>query len=209
MEMRRRGGGVRIEAPLAGSREVALLAGAWNPPTRAHMALAEAARRFAPEVLLALPQALPHKAFEGPDYATRLGWLLKLAESREWMGVAAGGSGLFVDLARGLRAADPRTERIYIVCGGDAAQRFLGWDYTGGASVEEQLKEFDLLVAPRGADFEPPARFRAAVHRLELEARWQTVSSTQLRQRIQHGEPWEHLAPEEIAAQLERAYRPA
>ncbi len=208
MELLRRGGGASIEELLAGARNVALLAGAWNPPTRAHMALAEAARRFAPEVLLALPQAFPHKALEGPDYATRLGWLLQLAQSREWMGVAAGGSGLFVELARGLRAADLRAERIYIVCGSDAAQRFLGWDYAGGAGVEEQLNEFDLLVARRGADFEPPARFRAAVHRLELEARWQTVSSTELRQRIQNGQPWAHLAPEEIAAQLERAYRP-
>jgi hypothetical protein len=86
MELLRRGAG--------GARGVALLAGAWNPPTRAHVALAEAAREFAPEVLLTLPGVLPHKEFEEPGFDTRLGWLLQLAAGREWLGVAAGGSGL-------------------------------------------------------------------------------------------------------------------
>lgn len=199
MELLRRGTG--------GARRVALLAGAWNPPTRAHMALAEAAREFAPEVILTLPGALPHKEFEETGFETRLGWLLKLAAGREWLGVAAGGSGLFVELARGLRAADRQVEQIFIVCGSDAAERFLSWDYADGAGVEEQLREFTLLVAPRGAPFEPPERLRAAVHRLELAEGWQSFSSTELRQRIKQGEPWAHLAPEEIAAEIGLAYR--
>ena len=199
MELLRRGGG--------GARRVALLAGAWNPPTRAHVALAEAAREFAPEVLLTLPGVLPHKKFEQPGFDTRLAWLIKLAAGREWLGVAAGGRGLFVELARGLRAADPSVEQIFVVCGSDAAERFLNWDYTDGAGVEQQLREFTLLVAPRGAPFVPPERLRAAVHPLDLAEEWQTLSSTELRQRIKRGEAWAHLAPEEIAAEIERAYR--
>ncbi len=199
MELLRRGGG--------GARRVALLAGAWNPPTRAHVALAEAAREFAPEVLLTLPGVLPHKEFEEPGFDTRLDWLLQLAAGREWLGVAAGGSGLFVELARGLRAADRKVEQVFIVCGSDAAERFLNWDYADGAGVEQQLREFTLLVAPRGAPFVPPERLRAAVHPLDLAEEWQTLSSTELRQRIKRGEAWAHLAPEEIAAEIERAYR--
>ena len=199
MELLRRGAG--------GARGVALLAGAWNPPTRAHVALAEAAREFAPEVLLTLPGVLPHKEFEEPGFDTRLGWLLQLAAGREWLGVAAGGSGLFVELARGLRAADPSVEQIFVVCGSDAAERFLNWDYADGAGVERQLREFTLLVAPRGAPFVPPERLRAAVHPLDLAEGWQTLSSTELRQRIKRGEAWAHMAPEEIAAEIERAYR--
>ena len=199
MELLRRGAG--------GARRVALVAGAWNPPTRAHVALAEAAREFAHEVLLALPGVLPHKEFEETAFETRLEWLLQLAASREWLGVAAGGSGLFVELARGLRAADPDVEQIFLVCGSDAAERFLNWDYTDGAGVEQQLREFTLLVAPRGKPFTPPERLRASVHRLDLAEGWQSLSSTELRQRIKQREPWAHLAPEEIAAEIERAYR--
>jgi nicotinic acid mononucleotide adenylyltransferase len=199
MELLRRGSG--------GARLVALLAGAWNPPTRAHVALAEAALEFAPEVLLALPGVLPHKEFEEAGFDTRLGWLLKLAAGRDWLGVAAGGSGLFVDLARGLRAADPKVEQIFIVCGSDAAERFLNWDYGARAGVKEQLREFTLLVAPRGAPFVPPQRLKAAVQPLNLAADWQTLSSTELRQRIKEGKPWAHLAPQEIAAEIQREYR--
>ncbi|MGD0580174.1 MAG: hypothetical protein ABSC08_14735, partial [Bryobacteraceae bacterium] len=95
MELLRRGAG--------GARRVALLPGAWNPPTRAHLALAEAALQFAPEVMLALPGVFPHKGFAEAGFDTRLEWLLSLAASRDWLGVAAGGNGLFVELARELR----------------------------------------------------------------------------------------------------------
>ena len=43
--------------------------------------------------------------------------------------------------------------------------------------------------------------------RLDLAEGWQSLSSTELRQRIKQREPWAHLAPEEIAAEIERAYR--
>jgi len=199
MELLRRGAG--------GARQVALLPGAWNPPTRAHLALAEAARAYAPEVLLALPAALPHKEFERPDCETRLRWLLKLSESREWVGVAAGGSGLFIEMARGLKAAAPGVDHVYIACGSDAAQRFLDWDYGQAPGVEEQLREFTLLVAPRGYPFIPPVRLGDAVRSLPLDERWQSLSSTDLRRRIQRGEIWEHLAPEEITVAIGRVYR--
>ena len=46
------------------ARRVALLPAAWNPPTLAHLAIAQAALDFADEVLLVLPRVLPHKRFE-------------------------------------------------------------------------------------------------------------------------------------------------
>jgi len=198
MELLRRGAG--------GARQVALLPGAWNPPTRAHLALAEAARAYVQEVLLALPGVFPHKGIEEVDLDTRLAWLSTLAATRDWVGVATGGSGLFIEMVRGLKASAPAVEQVYIACGSDAAQRFLDWDYGQAPGVEEQLREFTLLVAPRGAPFAVPERLRAFVHPLEMEG-WDEYSSTELRERIRRGEGWAHLAPEEIGEELERAYR--
>jgi len=126
------------------------------------------------------------------------------ADASGWRG--GGRSGLFVELARGCGRPIQAWNRSSSCAAADAAERFLNWDYADGAGVERQLREFTLLVAPRGAPFVPPERLRAAVHPLDLARDGQTLSSTELRQRIKRakrGAP----APEEIAAEIERAYR--
>jgi nicotinic acid mononucleotide adenylyltransferase len=138
------------------ARRVAMLPAAWNPPTVAHLALAEAALNFADEVLLVLPRIFPHKGFEHAGFELRLEWLRRIAASRTGLGVGVTEGGLFLEMARALRAADARVEHVYIVCGRDAAERFLNWPYEHGPGASEQLREFSLLVAPRGKPFEPP-----------------------------------------------------
>ena len=54
------------------SRRVGLFPAAWNPPTLAHLALAEAGLAFADEVLLVLPRVFPHKEFEQASFDLRL-----------------------------------------------------------------------------------------------------------------------------------------
>ena len=132
------------------ARRVAMLPAAWNPPTLAHLALAEAALIFADEVLLVLPRVFPHKGFEHAGFDLRLEWLLRIAAARKGLGVGATKAGLFLDMARALRSADARIEHVYVVCGSDAAERFLNWPYERGPCASEQLREFSLLVAPRG-----------------------------------------------------------
>lgn len=196
---------VRRGAPDA--RRVAILPAAWNPPTQAHLALAEAALAFAGEVLLALPRIFPHKEFEHAGFDLRLEWLQRIVARRSRLGVAVTEGGLFLEIARALRAADPRVERIYIVCGYDAATRFLAWPYGQGPSAIEQLREFSLLVAPRDAPFVVPDPLTDSIHLLNLNPAMQSISSSDVRRRIVQGEPWTHLVPAEIVEDARKIYR--
>jgi nicotinic acid mononucleotide adenylyltransferase len=189
------------------ARRVAMLPAAWNPPTVAHLALAEAALNFADEVLLVLPRIFPHKGFEHAGFELRLEWLRRIAASQMGLGVGVTGGGLFLEMARALRAPDARVEHVYIVCGRDAAERFLNWPYEHGPGASEQLREFSLLVAPRGKPFEPPDSLRASIHALNLDPKLCGISSTDVRQRIAHGESWTDLVPDEIAAEAGGVYR--
>jgi nicotinic acid mononucleotide adenylyltransferase len=210
-----------------------MLPAAWNPPTVAHLALAQAALSFAEEVLLVLPRIFPHKGFEHAGFDLRLEWLRRIAASRMGLGVGVTGGGLFLEMARALRAADARVEHVYIVCGRDAAERFLNWPYEHGPGASEQLREFSLLVAPRGeptrlSSFEGerssghgeicagetislgangPRVPEGSIHTLSLDPKLSRISSSEVRRRIARGEPWTHLVPDEIAAEAGDVYR--
>jgi nicotinic acid mononucleotide adenylyltransferase len=194
------------------ARRVALLPAAWNPPTLAHLALAQAALEFAGEVLLVLPRVFPHKEFEYAGFDLRLEWLRRIANARAGLGVGVTGGGLFLEMARALRSADRKVEQVYIVCGRDAAERFLHWRYEREPSAVEQLREFSLLVAPRGEASLPTGGVltevpHASVHTLKLDPTLLDISSTEVRQRIGGGEPWTHLVPDEIVGEAGGVYR--
>jgi nicotinic acid mononucleotide adenylyltransferase len=184
-----------------------MLPAAWNPPTRAHVALAEAALAFADEVLLALPRVFPHKEFEFASFDLRLEWLRRIAAARPGLGVAVTEGGLFLEMTRALRAADPGVQDVYIVCGCDAAVRFLAWPYDGGPGAIEQLREFSLLVALRDEPFATPELLRDSIHELDLKPELRRVSSTEIRRRIAQGEPWAHWVPREVVEDAARIYQ--
>jgi hypothetical protein len=82
-----------------------------------------------------------------------------------------------------------------VLCGRDAAERIIGWDYGSPNAVAGMLREFELLVAARQGVFAPPPEFAAAIRCLdagELDA----VSATEVRERAARGDVWEHLVPE-------------
>jgi nicotinate (nicotinamide) nucleotide adenylyltransferase len=166
--------------------------------TRAHLALADAARNVVDEVVLVVPRVYPHKEFHGATLEDRVE-MLKLAGHR----VEITNSGLFIDIARQLR--QPDTE-IYFICGKDAAERIIHWDYGATASIEKLLDEFSLLVAERGGAYEAPEHLRHRINRLHLDQDFSDISSTEVRRRIAAGELWEHLVPEAITAQVRRIY---
>ena len=80
-------------------RRLAILAGSFNPPTRAHLALAEAALTFADEVLFVLPKIFPHKEYVGASLDQRMRMLqTATAAHRNWsIGIAD--QGLFIEIA--------------------------------------------------------------------------------------------------------------
>lgn len=191
-------------------RRLGVLAGSFNPPTVAHAELAYAAQFHVDQVLFVVPSILPHKQYFGATLEQRLE-LLDRADLATGYGIATSEQGLFIDIARDCRAHFGSQTRLYFVCGRDAAERILAWDYGRAGVVEEMLREFELLVAPRGGDFQAPSEFRQRIHPLEirpLEIReqWSDVSSTEVRERIQRGEPWEHLVPEPIVERVRAIY---
>ncbi len=182
-------------------KRIGVLAGAFNPLTRAHVALAEAAREHVNEVICVVPRVYPHKEFHGAALEDRIAMLRQSGYRVE---TTAGG--LFIDIARELRQDD--TETVF-VCGRDAAERIIHWDYGDPRAIEKMLDEFSLLVAERGGRYEAPAHLRHRVHALALAEDFSDVSSTEVRRRIAAGEPWEHLVPEAIIDQVRRIYAAA
>lgn len=182
-------------------KRIGVLAGAFNPLTRAHVALAKAARQHVDEVICVVPRVYPHKDFHGAALEDRVA-MLRQAGYR----VETTNGGLFIDIARELRTDD---SEILFVCGRDAAERIIHWDYGEAGAIEKILDEFSLLVAERGGRYEAPAHLRHRVLALALSEDFSDVSSTEVRRRIAAGEPWEHLVPGGIIDQVRRIYAAA
>jgi len=191
----------RVDKP----RAVGILAGSFNPPTVAHVELAWAAASVVDEVLCVVPSKFPHKEYFGATLEQRLE-MLSAAGISAPHSIATTEQGLFVEIARECREHyDPGT-RLYFICGRDAAERILHWDYGRPGVVEKMLKEFELLVAPRGGAYAPPQAYRDRIHPLKASGGLEGVSSTEVRDRIAGGESWEHLVPEGIIERVREIY---
>jgi nicotinate-nucleotide adenylyltransferase len=186
-------------------RRLGILAGGFNPPTRAHVELMRAAAPHIDQGLWALPRAFPHKDYFGATLEQRLA-MLASADPETPASIATVEGGLLIDIARECRSHYGPETRIYLLCGADAAERILTWDYGRAGVVEEMLQEFEMLVAPRGNDYQAPDEFLNRIHPLAMPTDYHQVSSTELRERIRRGEPWEHLAPEPLIKMIRAIY---
>jgi nicotinate (nicotinamide) nucleotide adenylyltransferase len=186
-------------------RKLGVLAGTFNPPTRAHMELINAASFHVDEVLCVVPKSLPHKEYFGATLDQRLE-MLAFADLALPYSIASSGPGLFIDVARECRVHYGAEVRLYFICGRDAAERVLTWDYGRPGVVEEMLREFELLVARRNGEFEPLPPFRDRIHPLHIREGHDGVASTEVRERIARGQSWEHLVPETIVDRVREIY---
>jgi nicotinate-nucleotide adenylyltransferase len=184
--------------------KLAILAGAFNPPTRAHLGVADAALAIVDEVLFALPRAFPHKQYAGSGFETRLEWLRAALAGYPRFSLAVTEGGLFIEIAREARAAYGAGTELFLLCGRDAAERIVGWDYGDGDGIQKQLESFELLVAARGGAYEPPPQIRNRVRSIALPPQLDEVSSSEVRRRIRAGEPWRGLTPESVADLIEQ-----
>ena len=185
---------------------LAVFPGAFNPLTTAHLALAHAALSHADEVVLVLPRLFPHKPYHGAPFEERAGMLREAVQTHPAFSVAASDGGLFIDIAAECRAAYPGPPRLSFLCGRDAAERIAAWDYGRPDAFAEMLRQFDLLVAARQGEYEPPPSLRAAVRRIEVAGEFNDISASEVRRRISLGEPWEHLVPPEIHSRVRKIY---
>jgi len=187
----------------ASRNRIGVLAGAFNPVTRAHLALVDAALQVVDEVVCVVPRVYPHKELHGADLETRVE-MLRRAGNRHRVMVCD--QGLFADIARELRPQNPDAE-LYFMCGRDAAERVIHWDYGDPRAIERMLGDFRLLVASRQGEFDAPSHLRHRVEPLRLAGDFDDVSSTEVRDRIAAGLAWEHLVPEPIIEIVRRVYR--
>lgn len=186
-------------------RRLAILAGSFNPPTRAHLALAEAALTFADEVLFVLPKIFPHKEYVGASLDQRLRMLrTATAANRNWS-IGISDQGLFIEIANEAKPHFPNSE-LWFVCGRDAAERIAGWDYGKPAAFAKMLEAFGLLVARRQGEYVPPPELAERIKPLAFGS-YDEHSSTEVRERIGRGGPWRHLVPQSIAHEIEKIYR--
>jgi nicotinate-nucleotide adenylyltransferase len=184
--------------------KLAILPAAFNPPTRAHFAMAEAALAMVDEVLFALPRAFPHKEYTGSEFETRLEWLRAALAGYSRFSLAVTEGGLFVEIAREARTVYGAGTELLFLCGRDAAERIVGWDYGEGDGIHKQLEGFALVVAARGGVYEPPPQISNRVHALALPPGLDDVSSSEVRRRIRTGEPWRDLVPGSIVHLVEQ-----
>jgi nicotinate-nucleotide adenylyltransferase len=189
-----------------------ILPGTFNPPTRAHFALVRAAAPHIDEALFVLPRAFPHKRYEGANFEDRVK-MIETAAATLLAGVpysiASTKGGLFIEIARECRQAYGAGARLLFLCGRDAAERAVTWDYGRPGAFAEMLGEFELLVFPRQGSYKPPAELRDRIHVQPLDASCDGISSTKVRERVIRGGRWEHLVPGAIASVVRQIYRRA
>lgn len=183
---------------------LAILAGSFNPPTRAHLALAAAASDWAEEVLLVVPRVFPHKDYAGASLEERLAMLREATQGQEKFSVGTSDGGLFIDIAGEARQIYPQAD-LWFVCGRDAAERIVEWDYGHPDAFRKMLDTFGLLVARRQGEYNSPPEFAHRIVALPFE-NYDADSSTEVRERISRGESWRELVPGAIADRVERIY---
>lgn len=186
------------------ARSVAILAGAFNPPTNAHIALASSALDIVDEVLLTIPRSFPHKQFEGANLDQRIAMLQRIAAATSSVSAGVSDGGLFVEIAREAREHYLGAD-VFLLCGRDAAERIVGWDYGEPGFAGKMLREFGLLVAPREGQYEPPEEFRHAVRSI-APGNYDDCSSTRIRELLRSGRDFRGLVPEAIAEMVEGIY---
>jgi nicotinate-nucleotide adenylyltransferase len=189
-----------------------VLSGTFNPPTRAHLAMAEAALALpCDEVLFVLPEVSPHKAqLEAPleDRATML--KLALGDAPK-LSAALATHGLFIDIYRALEPHYPADTEVEFLVGRDAAVRILlEWPYADlPAALEQMFARFAFRIAARGGEFEvpegaPAARFRERIRCLRWSEDLGRISSTLVRRRAAAGESLVGLVPHGVAGYVVR-----
>ncbi len=152
------------------------------------------------EIVCVVPKVYPHKEIHGATLEQRIEMIARagLADRVELVD-----NGLFIEIARALR--QPGTE-IEFICGADAAARVMHWDYGEAGAIDRMLEEFSFLVAPRATAFTAPEHLRHRVRALDVAPGFADVSSTEVRERIAAGKPWEHLVPDSIVDLVRKIY---
>jgi nicotinate-nucleotide adenylyltransferase len=184
-------------------RRLGILSAAFNPITRAHVALAQSAvdHYQLHEVLFVLPITQPHKTIHDAPLEARLRMIELAVRGSSVFSIGTCTHGLFVDICRAAASAYPPQTRLWFISGRDAAERILTWPYPDPAkALGELFAQAELLVADREGTFVLPDTatvrgYAGHVHHLPLPAEFSHVSATEIRTRLAKGEDVSELVP--------------
>ena len=190
-------------SPLERGR-VGVLPGAFNPVTNAHIALAEASiqQHHLDQIIFLLPEVFPHKEYTGASFQQRLALLQAALSGKRQCAIASSDRGLFVEIAKAVRDKYGPGVEIHLICGRDAAERIVNWDYGDGPDFARQLEQFQMLVGSRGEGYGVPAGLEGRIHRVEMPPELGEVSATEVRLAIRQDDAWEHLVPAAVAEEI-------
>jgi nicotinate-nucleotide adenylyltransferase len=189
-----------------GTRSIGILGGTFNPPHRGHLALARNAKaELGLERVLLMPaHSAPHKGEDedpGPERRLEMCRLAVGDEPQEGLEVCGleierGGPSYTVDTLKAISESDPEAELTFIV-GADMARTLAAW-----REPRELVELARLAVAEReDAGREDVLRalnpLGARVDFLEMGML--DVSSSQVRERVRHGEPVDGLLAPAVA----------
>lgn len=181
-----------------------VLSGTFNPPTRAHLALAERAAEqlTLDEVVFVLPEMPPHKEQLEATLEERAELLVAAIRLRPDFSAAIVSHGLFLEIHEALEREYPPGIRMFILVGQDTAERILlRWPYEDSEEALRQMfARFDIVVADRGKAFQlpadsPAARNTSKIHLLQMRGGTAHISATRARERLQRDEPIADLVP--------------
>ena len=194
-------------------RRVGVFGGAFDPPHRAHVALAEAAlAQLALDALYVIPTGQAwHKTrtLSAPEHRLAMARLAfaglerVVVDDRE---IRRTGPSFTIDTLEALQAENPGAQ-LYLVIGNDQFAALKTW-HRWQAVLEIAI----ICIANRagststGAGFDPENQAGHAV--LTLKMPLMPVSATDIRRQISSGsagpQGWTHLVPEPVARYIER-----
>lgn len=174
---------------------IGLLPGSYNPPTRAHAALARAGRRAGLDAVYYLlsKRTLNKERVSGIPLADRLELLRRLAEP-DGDGVAFDNRGLYVDHALAMKVVLPQARELVFLVGYDKIVQIFDPRYYDDreAALTRLFELTSFLVAPRGAADETDLKqllarpenrpYAAGVEGIRLAEAHRHSSSTRVRQ---------------------------
>lgn len=185
-------GGRRLHA----AKRVGLFAGSFNPLTRAHVAVANAARRSAgldALVWVCAAVSVDKERVERAALVDRLAQMRAFVAGRRHDALVLLNRGLYVDEAQLLRTLLPLSAQLHIVVGFDKIVQIFDPRYYDDrdAALRELFSLADILVSPRGSDgadalaellAQPENRpFAPHVRYLDVPPAFSTDSSTEAR----------------------------
>ena len=168
--------------------------------------MAEAALTWAGQTILTLPRELPHKTYSHTTLPERVELLLKSVEMYPQLGVAVTEGGLFAEIGAEAEEVFGREVELAFVCGADAAERIVNWDYGVDGFIDRMLERYWMLVAARGSSYIPKPAHATRILPLPLSEALEMVSSTEVRERIKTGREWRHLVPAAIHTRVQELY---